>query len=108
MILIEGGLTTRWNNVKSLLLPGSVLATVGVGVSTTITAVAAHFLLGFGWQVEFLLGATMSSTDAAAVFAILRRLPLPRRVAGMLEVESGLDDAPTVILVIVFSEVPLI
>ena len=107
VILIEGGLTTRWNDVKSLLLPGSVLATVGVGVSTTITAVAAHFLLGFGWQVAFLLGATVSSTDAAAVFAILRRLPLPRRVAGMLEVESGFNDAPTVILVIVFSEVPL-
>jgi cell volume regulation protein A len=106
VILVEGGLTTRWADVRALLLPGAVLATVGVGVSTVITALGAHLLFSFGWQAAFLLGAIVSSTDAAAVFAILRALPLPRRIAGLLEVESGFNDAPTVILVIVFSETP--
>jgi len=106
VILIEGGLTTRWNDIKSVLAPAGVLATVGVGVSTVVTAAGAHLLFGFSWQLSFLLGATVSSTDAAAVFSVLRALPLPRRVAGLLEAESGFNDAPTVILVLLFSEQP--
>ena len=106
VILIEGGLTTRWGEIRSVLAPAVVLGTVGVGVSTAVTAVAAHLLLGFSWQLSLLLGATVSSTDAAAVFAILRVLPLPSRVAGLLEAESGFNDAPTVILVLLFSTVP--
>jgi cell volume regulation protein A len=106
VILIEGGLTTQWHDVRPLLVPATVLATVGVGVSTAITAVAAHLVLDLSWQLSWLLGATVSSTDAAAVFAILRVLPLPRRVAGLLEAESGLNDAPTVILVLIFSARP--
>jgi cell volume regulation protein A len=107
VILIEGGLTTRWSEVRGVIVPGGVLATVGVGISTVITAVGAHFLLSLDWQLALLLGAIVSSTDAAAVFAVLRTLPLPRRIAGLLEVESGFNDAPTVILVLVFSESPL-
>jgi cell volume regulation protein A len=84
-----------------------VLATLGVGVSTAVTALAAHFLLGFAWQLAFLFGAIVSSTDAAAVFAILRVLPLPRRVVGVLEAESGFNDAPAVILVVLFSHTPM-
>jgi len=106
VILIEGGLTTRWADVRHLVAPGAVLATLGVGISTIITAAGAHYLLGFSWQLSLLVGATVSSTDAAAVFAILRVLPLPRRVAGLLEAESGFNDAPTVILVLLFSEKP--
>lgn len=106
VILIEGGLTTRWSEIRSAIAPAGVLATLGVGVSTVVTAVGAHLLLGFDWQLSLLLGAVVSSTDAAAVFAVLRALPLPRRVAGLLEAESGFNDAPTVILVLLFSEVP--
>jgi potassium/hydrogen antiporter len=106
VILIEGGLTTRWGDIRSVLAPAVVLGTVGVGVSTAVTAVAAHLLLGFSWQLSLLLGATVSSTDAAAVFAILRVLPLPGRLAGLLEAESGFNDAPTVILVLLFSTIP--
>ena len=106
VILVEGGLTTRWNDIRRVLGPAGALATVGVGVSTLITAAGAHLLLGFSWQLAFLLGATVSSTDAAAVFSVLRTLPLPRRVAGLLEAESGFNDAPTVILVLLFSERP--
>lgn len=106
VILVEGGLTTRWADIRALLAPAGVLATLGVGVSTIVTALGAHFLLAFGWQLALLLGAIVSSTDAAAVFAILRVLPLPRRVAGMLEAESGFNDAPSVILVVLFGGTP--
>ncbi|MDR7299938.1 potassium/proton antiporter [Haloactinomyces albus] len=107
IILIEGGLTTKWSDVRRLLAPAGVLATVGVGASTVITAAGAHLLLGLDWQLSLLLGAIVSSTDAAAVFSVLRVLPLPRRVAGLLEAESGFNDAPTVILVLLFSTTPL-
>jgi cell volume regulation protein A len=106
VILIEGGLTTRWADVRSALSPAALLATVGIGVSTLVTAGGAYLLFGFSWQVALLLGATVSSTDAAAVFSILRVLPLPKRVAGLLEAESGFNDAPTVVLVLIFSETP--
>jgi potassium/hydrogen antiporter len=107
VILVEGGLTTRWSDVRALIAPAGVLATFGVGVSTLVTAVGAHLFLGFGWQLALLLGAIVSSTDAAAVFSILRVLPLPRRVAGLLEAESGFNDAPSVILVVLLSATPL-
>jgi cell volume regulation protein A len=107
VILIEGGLTTRWADIRALVAPAGVLATIGIGISTLVVAVGAHYLLGFGWQPALLLGAIVSSTDAAAVFAILRVLPLPRRVVGVLEAESGFNDAPAVILVVIFSRTPL-
>jgi cell volume regulation protein A len=103
LILVEGGLTTQWKDVRRLLLPAGLLASAGVAVSVVVTAAGAHFLLGMEWHLALLLGAIVSSTDAAAVFAVLRVLPLPRRTAGLLEAESGFNDAPTIILVIVFS-----
>ncbi|MEU6129687.1 potassium/proton antiporter [Saccharopolyspora sp. NPDC047091] len=107
VILVEGGLTTRWSDVKPLLAPSGLLATAGVAVSVAVTAAGAHLLVGLPWQASLLLGAVVSSTDAAAVFSVLRTLPVPRRVAGMLEAESGFNDAPTVILVLLFSTVPM-
>jgi potassium/hydrogen antiporter len=106
VILIEGGLATDWSEIRAVVTPAGVLATLGVGVSTVITAAGAHVLLGLGWQQSLLLGAIVSSTDAAAVFSVLRVLPLPRRVAGLLEAESGFNDAPSVILVILLSATP--
>ena len=107
VILVEGGLTTRWSNVRTVLAPAGVLATVGVGVSVVVTAAAAHLFLGMEWQLALLLGSIVSSTDAAAVFAVLRNLPVPRRMAGLIEAESGFNDAPTVILVLLFATTPL-
>jgi cell volume regulation protein A len=75
-------------------------------MSTAVTAVGAHYLLAMGWQQAVLLGAILASTDAAAVFSVLRVLPLPRRVAGLLEAESGFNDAPSVVLVLLFSTTP--
>lgn len=108
VILVEGGLTTRFADIRKVLAPAGALATVGVLVSTVLTAAGARFLLGFDWQLALLVGAIVSSTDAAAVFSVLRVLPLPRRVAGLLEAESGFNDAPAVILVLMFSVVPFV
>ncbi|MDA0638559.1 potassium/proton antiporter [Nonomuraea sp. MCN248] len=103
VILVEGGLSTRWADVRRLLAPSALLATAGVVISVLLTAAGAHYLLGMDWQLALLLGAIVSSTDAAAVFAVMRSLPLPRKLASMVEAESGFNDAPTVILVLVFS-----
>ena len=82
---------------------GASLATVGVAVSVGVVAVGAHFLLGLPWELAVLLGAVTSPTDAAAVFSVLRVMPLPKRLTGALEAESGLNDAPTVVLVTLIS-----
>lgn len=108
VILVEGGLTTRFSDIRKVLAPAAALGTVGVVISTVVTAVGAHLLLHFDWQLALLLGAIVSSTDAAAVFSVLRVLPLPRRLAGLLEAESGFNDAPGVILVLMFSVVPFV
>jgi potassium/hydrogen antiporter len=108
VILVEGGLTTKFADVRKVLAPAGALATIGVVASMLVTAVGAHLLLRMDWQLALLLGAIVSSTDAAAVFAVLRVLPLPRRVAGLLEAESGFNDAPAVILVLMFSTVPFV
>lgn len=107
VILVEGGLSTKWSDIRNVLAPAGLLATVGVAVSLVVTATGAHYILGVNWQLALLLGAIVSSTDAAAVFSVLRVLPIPRRLAGLLEAESGFNDAPTVILVLLFSTTPL-
>ena len=104
VILAEGGLTTRWGDIRAAIGPGLSLATAGVVVSIAVTATAAVWLLGYGWGFALLLAAVISSTDAAAVFATLRRLPLPRRMAAALEAESGLNDAPVILLVVVLAD----
>lgn len=103
IILHEGGLTTRWNEVRPVMPLGVVLATVGVAVSVSVVACVAHFVLGLDWQISVLLGAVTSPTDAAAVFSVLRRVPIRPRLRGALEAESGLNDAPTVLLVTLVS-----
>ncbi|MEO3861308.1 potassium/proton antiporter [Acrocarpospora sp. B8E8] len=105
VILAEGGLTTNWEHVRKAVPPALVLATVGVGISIVVLAAAVHGLLDMDWRSALLLGAILASTDAAAVFSVLRRLPLPPRLAGILEAESGFNDAPTVIIVILLSQV---
>jgi cell volume regulation protein A len=99
LILVEGGISTQWAGIRRSVAPAAVLATVGVAVSVVVVAVVAHLVLGWSWEVSLLIGAVVASTDAAAVFSVLRRVPLPRRISGMLEAESGFNDAPTVLLV---------
>jgi len=103
VIIAEGGLTARWSELRPVLFPALVLSTVGVAVSVAVVAVAAHLLLGLDWRLAWLYGAVLSSTDAAAVFATLRRLRIRPRLAALLEAESGINDAPVVLLVLALS-----
>src|SRR5918998_4150926 len=90
--------------IALLFLGVGVLATFGVAGTASLIAVGAHFL-GLGWPEALLLGAVVSSTDAAAVFAVLRGsgLQLKRRVGVTLEVESGINDPVAVILTTVLT-----
>lgn len=99
VILAEGGLGTKWKEIEPALPAASSLALVGVAASVGVTAAGAHYLIGLEWRQALIIGAVVSSTDAAAVFSVLRKIPLPARVTGTLEAESGFNDAPVVILV---------
>lgn len=103
LILSEGGLTTNYSDVRGSLRLGAVLATLGVAASVGTMALAGHYLLGLPWMLAVLLGAVCSPTDSAAVFSVLRVVPVPKRLTGVLEAESGLNDAPTVVLVTLVS-----
>lgn len=105
VILAEGGLGTKWKEIKPALPAAIMLSLVGVGISVGVTAAGAHYLVGLEWRQALIIGAVVSSTDAAAVFSVLRKVPLPARVTGVLEAESGFNDAPVVILVVAFSTV---
>ncbi|QKV79772.1 potassium/proton antiporter [Amycolatopsis sp. Hca4] len=104
MILAEGGLTTRWSAVKPALGRGIALSTVAVVVSVAATGAALHWLLGLDWRLALLWGAVLASTDAAAVFSVLRTAGIGKRLTGALELESGINDAPAYIAVVVLAE----
>ena len=99
IILAEGGLTTRLSQLRPVLPFATVLSTLGVAVSVAVIAAATHWLLDVDVRTAVILGGVVSSTDAAAVFSVLRRLPLKGRIGAILEAESGLNDAPVVVLV---------
>ena len=103
LILAEGGLTTKWAHARAAAPAAVMLATVGVAVSSLVVAAVTHWLLPLTWRDALLLGAVLAPTDAAAVFSVLRKLPLPPRLTGMLEGESGLNDAPAVLAVTLLS-----
>ena len=104
LILAEGGLTTSWARARAAAPAALSLATVGVVVSVLVVAAATRWL-GLGWRDALLLGAVLAPTDAAAVFSVLRKLPLPARLSGMLEGESGLNDPPAVLAVTLLSDI---
>jgi cell volume regulation protein A len=106
LILFDGGLNTPLTAVRAAIRPASVLATVGVVATAGFLGLAAHLLFDFSWPVALLLGAIVSSTDAAAVFAVLRGsgLHLKRRVGTTLELESGLNDPMAVILTVALTQ----
>jgi cell volume regulation protein A len=101
LILFDGGLNTPLETLRRVWAPAGLLATVGVG-GTALVAAAGARLIGFEWPQALLLGAIVSSTDAASVFAVLRSsgISLKRRVGSTLEAESGLNDPMAVILTI--------
>jgi potassium/hydrogen antiporter len=103
LILTEGGLTTRWPEVRDSFWPGVVLSTVAVGVGIAVTGAALHLIFGFEWQIAFLWGAVLASTDAAAVFSVLRNISVGRRLVGALELESGMNDAAAYLVVVLLA-----
>jgi cell volume regulation protein A len=98
LILYEGGLQTSWRRLREVAVAGALLSTVGVVVSALVTGVAAHLLFDFSWLEAILLGAVVSSTDAAAVFATLRFTHIRRKLARTLEAESGGNDPMAIAL----------
>ncbi|PYE50527.1 potassium/proton antiporter [Deinococcus yavapaiensis] len=101
-ILYTGGLETNWKQTRPVLAQGLSLATLGVILTTALVGVVSHALLGLEWLTSFLLGAVVSSTDASAVFSVLkeRALGLKGRIRPLLEFESGVNDPMAVFLVI--------
>jgi cell volume regulation protein A len=99
-ILYAGGLDTNWARIRPVLAPGLVLANVGVIVSAAILGLFGVFVLGFSPVEGLLLGAIVSSTDAAAVFSILRmqNIQLRGRLEPLIELESGTNDPVAVLL----------
>ena len=99
-ILFAGGLETRWRVARSVFFPALVLSTVGVALTTLLVGGFAILALGFSPLEGFLLGAIVSSTDAAAVFSILRSRDTRLRgsLEPLLETESGSNDPMAVLL----------
>ena len=102
VILFDGGLQTRAAQVRGSVAPALVLATVGVALTATLTALAAHWLLQLPPLQSMLLGAVLASTDAAAVLFLLRAggLHLERRAGSTLEMESGANDPVAIFLTV--------
>lgn len=101
-ILFDGGLHTRVSALRLAWRPAMLLATVGVLLTALVTGGAAAIVLGVPWMVGLLLGSIVASTDAAAVFSVLRSqgLHLRQRLAATLEVESGSNDPMAIFLTI--------
>lgn len=113
IILFSGGMDTKIAEIRPVLAQGLVLATVGVVLTSVITGVLVWWILGFTMQsaavgllTSLLLASTMSSTDSASVFAVLRTkgLRLKNNLRPMLELESGSNDPMAYILVLVFMD----
>jgi len=102
VILFDGGMKTAADDFRVGLAPAGLLATVGVLVTAGIVAAIAHVLLGLDWIIALLLGAVVSSTDAAAVFGTLhsQRVGLNHRLKAVLEIESGANDPMAVLLTV--------
>jgi potassium/hydrogen antiporter len=99
-ILFSGGMITDWNNIRPVLREGSLLSTLGVLVTAIVVGIVVHLVLGFSLEAGILLGATMASTDAAAVFSVLGGTDanLQKRMQHTLELESSTNDPMAVFL----------
>jgi cell volume regulation protein A len=104
LILFEGGLTSGLLEIRPVLAPALSLAIVGTIVTAVVTGFAAVFLFDLSTLDGLLLGAVLSATDGAAIFALLRGSTLKRRLATTLEGESGFNDPVAVLLVLGFVE----
>src|SRR5690606_31993131 len=99
-ILFSGGLDTKWKSIKPVLKTGMILSTFGVLLTCLLVGVFIKFVLGFSYLESFLIGAIVSSTDAGAVFTVLRsqNIHLKGHLTPLLEFESGSNDPMAVFL----------
>ena len=104
LILFEGGLSAGWSEIRPVLGTAASLATVGTVITACAAGVAAHWIFGITLLEGMLVGAAIAATDSAAIFAVLRRSTLEKRLARSLEGESGMNDPVALLLVIGFIE----
>ncbi len=104
LILFEGGLTAGWTEIRPVLGTAASLATIGTAVTAGLAGLAAKWIFGLGTLEGMLVGAAVAATDSAAIFAVLRRSTLKKRLARSLEGESGMNDPVALLLVIGFIE----
>lgn len=100
VILFEGGLHANWHSMKPALAPAITMATIGVLLTAAIVAVAAHYIFDLTWLESVLIGSIVGSTDAAAVFSVLKGQNVKEKLAATLEAESGTNDPMAMFLTI--------
>jgi cell volume regulation protein A len=106
VILFDSGITTRRQALRVAAAPAFILSTVGVFLTAVLIAVPVHYFLEVGWLEAFLLGSIVGSTDAAAVFFLLRvgGIQIRERIRATLEVESGSNDPMAIFLTVMLVE----
>ncbi len=104
LILFEGGLTAGWSEIRPVLGTAASLATIGTAVTAVVAGFAAKLIFDLSTLEGMLVGAAIAATDSAAIFAVLRRSRLEKRLARSLEGESGMNDPVALLLVIGFIE----
>jgi cell volume regulation protein A len=104
LIIFEGGLTAGWAEIRPVLGTAASLATLGTAITAVVAGFAAKLIFGFSTLEGMLVGAAVAATDSAAIFAVLRRSTLEKRLARSLEGESGMNDPVALLLVIGFIE----
>jgi cell volume regulation protein A len=104
LILFEGGLTAGWSEIRPVLGTAASLATLGTILTALIAGFAAKLIFGLGTLEGMLVGGAVAATDSAAIFAVLRRSKLEKKLARSLEGESGMNDPVALLLVVGFVE----
>jgi len=104
LILFEGGLTAGWSEIRPVLGTAASLATLGTVLTALLAGLAAKLIFDISTLEGLIVGSAIAATDSAAIFAVLRRSTLEKRLARSLEGESGMNDPVALLLVIGFIE----